>query len=52
MKMMNVKLDTILANQDLMTQKLNAIRLNQIQYNLFKQGDIDKITRHYSSLQN
>ena len=52
MKMMNVKLDTILANQDMMNQKLDAIRLEQIKFTKFKQGDIDKITRHYSSLVN
>ena len=52
MKMMNVKLDTILSNQDMMNRKLDAIRLEQIKFTKFKQGDIDKITRHYSSLQN
>ena len=52
MKMMNVKLDTILANQDMMNRKLDAIRLDQIKFTKFKQGDIDKITRHYSSLEN
>lgn len=52
MKMMNVKLDTILANQDLMLVKLDAIRLDQIKFTKFKQGDIDRITRYYSSLKN
>jgi hypothetical protein len=52
MKKMDVKLDTIIANQGVMDTKLTAIGLSQISYNDFAQGDINRITRYYKSLQN